>query len=987
MTEATLVQHGPYMARHQEENRSIGLGGKHALTLPKPASKSNEATGISMYQGKHIHYSEVDNKPLCSYSPKLCKQRRLNGYAFCIRHVLEDRSAPFKQCEFVAKYNNQRCTNPIPKSQDRNYCNSHLQVMGLAPKKERRKTSKEKIKKEPDNMVHVGNFPAWDPVMPPVPPITIKQEPLDEPVFRKPEPPAKQGKSVKSRLHNKITQNRLKKEDSNCHQLPTFSSSHMAVPPPSPHLSLHPFHTGMMPFHPSIPPSPLSYPLPPPYIPPTVPFMPARPRKPRKCVRKYLHEARRSEVRRLMKLLQCREEARVDLFSLIESSDSEDESHDSLPWQHSWFSDDSEEEDSSDSVDASPVRPRDKRLVTVHRSLCRKYTQLLQSLRRSAEKQALDQQESRTVLGSYCSDRRETVEVLREESRHKDSVVDKQSHRPTVRRRDVGVSRVCTGDWEGQKCTRRALPLTRFCVQHVGANPDQLLYQRCTARFSDGRQCSTTVFDIAHERPLCQEHARKRELSQKREADRKAAAALAAQHGPPPKKPRKKSKSSHSRSSKKSKSKKKRNSRPQKPIPPAKPVGNNDMSLSLGIDTSALSPAPEGIDPDDITEDLQELDGHDIEKSLELDIDDTDLNIDNVQSALEGTHHAPGLLESHDFADVLPKLPEDLEGFDFFTGKNGEFVPTREEAEELERALEAANDVVKKLQSNNELPSLIMQGDGQDNHMTGHMISQGGALMDHGSLSSQSAPAMDVGSLMNNDLGNSDLHNIRDVNSFDLENPVSLALVSPSLSTNQGMFPPPGQLNNGVASPNDASRRGQVDNQSPILMSHIPTSSQGSPYHNNDQRLLGNNGHYGNDLASLPTSTEVGTPQRPPWSSLSPSERNMIIGAAGQQILNTAVGQQLVNAGMFSLPVSSQGISSKYPTSVTLGPTADPMMLKQQLEGERLPEHLYSQLQQALNMNMNLAAHNNAEKNAESSGDPILNNYSSSGVTFPANGQ
>ncbi len=72
-----------------------------------------------MYEGKHIHFSEVDNKPLCSYSPKLCKQRRLNGYAFCIRHVLEDKTAPFKQCEYVAKYNSQRCTNPIPKAEER----------------------------------------------------------------------------------------------------------------------------------------------------------------------------------------------------------------------------------------------------------------------------------------------------------------------------------------------------------------------------------------------------------------------------------------------------------------------------------------------------------------------------------------------------------------------------------------------------------------------------------------------------------------------------------------------------------------------------------------------------------------------------------------------------------------------------------------------------------------------------------------------------
>lgn len=78
-----------------------------------------ESSSPGMYEGKHIHYSEVDHKPLCSYSPKLCKQRRLNGYAFCIRHVLEDRTAPFRQCEYVAKYNSQRCTNPIPKAHDR----------------------------------------------------------------------------------------------------------------------------------------------------------------------------------------------------------------------------------------------------------------------------------------------------------------------------------------------------------------------------------------------------------------------------------------------------------------------------------------------------------------------------------------------------------------------------------------------------------------------------------------------------------------------------------------------------------------------------------------------------------------------------------------------------------------------------------------------------------------------------------------------------
>jgi hypothetical protein len=73
----------------------------------------------TMHEGKNIHSSPVDGKLLCSFSEKTCMQRRLNRYAFCIRHVLEDKSSPFKQCKFVAKYNGQRCTNAIPLKEDR----------------------------------------------------------------------------------------------------------------------------------------------------------------------------------------------------------------------------------------------------------------------------------------------------------------------------------------------------------------------------------------------------------------------------------------------------------------------------------------------------------------------------------------------------------------------------------------------------------------------------------------------------------------------------------------------------------------------------------------------------------------------------------------------------------------------------------------------------------------------------------------------------
>eukprot|EP00117_Sycon_ciliatum_P024426 scpid48544/ scgid20497/ INO80 complex subunit D len=92
-----------------------------------------------MYVGSNVHFSPIDGKPLCSYSQKLCKQRRLNGFAFCIRHVLEDPHCDFKQCAYVAKYNGNRCTNPIPTKEDRVYCNSHLQVLGILPKTRKRK--------------------------------------------------------------------------------------------------------------------------------------------------------------------------------------------------------------------------------------------------------------------------------------------------------------------------------------------------------------------------------------------------------------------------------------------------------------------------------------------------------------------------------------------------------------------------------------------------------------------------------------------------------------------------------------------------------------------------------------------------------------------------------------------------------------------------------------------------------------------------------
>ncbi|XP_062565996.1 INO80 complex subunit D-like [Saccostrea cucullata] len=92
-----------------------------------------------MYEGKNIHYtSGADHKPLCSFSAKICNQHRLNGYGFCVRHILEDPTAPFRRCAYVAKSSKQMCTQAIPLHEKREYCNNHMQVLGMLPKKEKK---------------------------------------------------------------------------------------------------------------------------------------------------------------------------------------------------------------------------------------------------------------------------------------------------------------------------------------------------------------------------------------------------------------------------------------------------------------------------------------------------------------------------------------------------------------------------------------------------------------------------------------------------------------------------------------------------------------------------------------------------------------------------------------------------------------------------------------------------------------------------------
>ncbi|KAL4635796.1 INO80 complex subunit D-like [Arapaima gigas] len=674
-----------------------------------------------MYEGKHIHFSEVDNKPLCSYSPKLCKQRRLNGYAFCIRHVLEDRTAPFKQCEYVAKYNSQRCTNPIPKSEDRRYCNSHLQVLGFIPKKERKK--KQDVLDEMRSQPHLESVALN--IVVPCPSLALKTsngqllppseaELLDPFAVLDEEVDSEDGSLQKSSVFGKNLQGELvlsqklqlsgidllksPVEHFNTSPLPSLNLP-SSLPLPS---QLPAQLAGLLPqplncylSSSSVTPPDqggLSKPLPPQVRPVSTPsedhslempigsalswkVLPASPTLP-PCTPDgaqqgmvVLHPAAflppvtcLVRLKQLVQLCSQQWQHHGDLFPHLgldwseDSAEDEDEEMDRAPLYHYplRLTEKCSPDNSGEEVNDS----RGTRLARLCSYLQHKYKHLCQQERVAMRQRRYCYAFRKALLHAANRDPHSAGQLLQELRRVS------QSHPSALLpvKRDVEPG-LCAGSTGGQACRGRVLPFTRHCFQHILLNRSQQLFSSCTARFADGQQCSIPVFDITHQTPLCEEHAKKMDNFLRGDNHRR----LQQQR-----RPRKKTK--QPALSKKHKKKRRRISqRPQKPIPPALPQGNLGMPSCLTLPVqeagvrspSTADPSADEL-PDDITSDLT-----DIPNDLEL--------------------------NQEDFSDVLPRLPDDLQDFDLFEGKNGDLLPTTEEAEELVRALQAMGSYTESL--------------------------------------------------------------------------------------------------------------------------------------------------------------------------------------------------------------------------------------------------------------------------------------------------
>lgn len=82
--------------------------------VPK-AAIPNPSTTVSM--SPFSRQSKEQNQ--CSYSLYECNRPCLETYSYCMKHILEDPNAPYKQCSFIYNLNGKRCLNPAQKGDRR----------------------------------------------------------------------------------------------------------------------------------------------------------------------------------------------------------------------------------------------------------------------------------------------------------------------------------------------------------------------------------------------------------------------------------------------------------------------------------------------------------------------------------------------------------------------------------------------------------------------------------------------------------------------------------------------------------------------------------------------------------------------------------------------------------------------------------------------------------------------------------------------------
>ncbi|KAK7066771.1 KAT8 regulatory NSL complex subunit 2 [Halocaridina rubra] len=77
----------------------------------------------------------------CSFNSYNCSMTRLEGFEYCSRHILEDKGAPFRQCNFIHTSTGKRCLRaaPINDRKESRYCTEHSRKSLIVKQRSARK--------------------------------------------------------------------------------------------------------------------------------------------------------------------------------------------------------------------------------------------------------------------------------------------------------------------------------------------------------------------------------------------------------------------------------------------------------------------------------------------------------------------------------------------------------------------------------------------------------------------------------------------------------------------------------------------------------------------------------------------------------------------------------------------------------------------------------------------------------------------------------
>ncbi|RWS11728.1 KAT8 regulatory NSL complex subunit 2-like protein [Dinothrombium tinctorium] len=100
-------------------------------------SPSSRSAAVGRVSGV-ARAKRTDGKELCAYTHRICLQNKLDGFDYCIRHILVDKSAPFKQCSFIHPHSGKRCPNAARRTErrDSTLCPWHIKKLYLKRKQQ-----------------------------------------------------------------------------------------------------------------------------------------------------------------------------------------------------------------------------------------------------------------------------------------------------------------------------------------------------------------------------------------------------------------------------------------------------------------------------------------------------------------------------------------------------------------------------------------------------------------------------------------------------------------------------------------------------------------------------------------------------------------------------------------------------------------------------------------------------------------------------------